>query len=470
MNYKPKVIHTLLGEEFYDKVEVAKFPQHILRYVNQKALKSIGLENLTEQQIIDHFGRFTPLNENLQFPLALRYHGHQFQQYNPQLGDGRGFLFAQVLDKDNRILDLGTKGSGTTPWSRGGDGRLTLKGAVREALATEYLTALGVYTSQTLSIIETGEQLQRNDEPSPTRSAVLVRLSHGHIRIGTFQRLAYEHNTQALIKLTEHCLKYYFNEDVPTDDKEKFLKLYRLTVKAQAKTVAQWTIAGFVHGVLNSDNINITGESFDYGPYRFLPYFDENFVAAYFDHSGLYRFGFQSNAVHWNLQRLAECFFSFFDSLEEFEKILKEFERNFFLEIENHFFKKLNLKKQSYQKNQEFIALTFQFLIETKCPYEAFFFENVGGRFRLNENIKGEQFKAMYKNWHSYCQEFEALNQRHLNIDFFSKSKPTTLLIEEIEAIWEAIDKKDDWSLFENKIKQIREMNLAYHELWKGNY
>src|SRR5271170_7670008 len=134
--------------------------------------------------------RFEPLPGNLEKPLALRYHGHQFDVYNPALGDGRGFLFAQLQDDAGRLLDLGTKGSGQTPWSRGGDGRLTLKGGVREVLATEMLEALGVYTSKSFSLFETGEKLTRGDEPSPTRSSVLVRLGHSHIRIGTFQRLA----------------------------------------------------------------------------------------------------------------------------------------------------------------------------------------------------------------------------------------------------------------------------------------
>ena len=137
-----------------------------------------------------HFGRFEPLPDSLAAPLALRYHGHQFRVYNPDIGDGRGFLFAQLRDERGRLLDLGTKGSGTTPYSRSGDGRLTLKGAVREMLASEMLEALGVTTSRTFSIVETHEELWRGDEPSPTRSAVLVRLSHGHIRIGSFQRLA----------------------------------------------------------------------------------------------------------------------------------------------------------------------------------------------------------------------------------------------------------------------------------------
>src|SRR6202044_3512540 len=135
--------------------------------------------------------RFEALPDNQPQPLAMRYHGHQFQTYNPDLGDGRGFLFAQLREAGTgRLLDLATKGSGRTPWSRTADGRLTLKGGVREVLAARMLEALGVYTSKAFALFETGEALMRGDEPSPTRSSVLTRLGHSHIRIGTFQRFA----------------------------------------------------------------------------------------------------------------------------------------------------------------------------------------------------------------------------------------------------------------------------------------
>src|SRR5690606_11285935 len=143
-----------------------------------------------------HFARFEPLPGSLAAPLAMRYHGHQFRTYNPHLGDGRGFTFAQLhdgpADAGGRLLDLGTKGSGPTPWARHGDGRLTLQGGVREVLAAELLEALGVDTCKIMSLYETGEGLTRGDEPSPTRSCVMVRLAHSHIRVGTFQRHAYE--------------------------------------------------------------------------------------------------------------------------------------------------------------------------------------------------------------------------------------------------------------------------------------
>src|SRR3984957_16308543 len=189
--YRSAPRYPTLGDALYDEVAPARFPRRELRFRNQRWAERVGLGTLDAAEWEAYFARFEPLPDNLTTPLALRYHGHQFDVYNPPLGDGRGFLLAQLLDDTGRLLDLGTKGSGTTPWSRGGDGRLTLKGGVREVLATEMLEAPGVNTSKSLSLFETGEELVRGDEPSPTRSSVLVRLSHSHIRFGTFQRLAH---------------------------------------------------------------------------------------------------------------------------------------------------------------------------------------------------------------------------------------------------------------------------------------
>ena len=212
-------------------------------------------------------------------------------------------------------MDLGTKGSGTTPFSRTADGRLTLKGAVREILATEMLAGLNVNTSQSFSVIETGERLVRHDEPSPTRSAVLVRLSHGHIRIGSFQRLAYMDDLEGIESLARHVSRFYFSgprglvdqqlcsldADAPLVD---LLPSLLLRISASiANTVGSWLAAGFVHGVLNTDNFNVTGESFDYGPWRFLPQFDPTLIAAYFDQTGRYAYGRQPDAALWAVCR-----------------------------------------------------------------------------------------------------------------------------------------------------------------------
>src|SRR3546814_232023 len=198
-----------LGPEFADPVRAQAFPQTILRFRNDRAAATIGLDTLSDAEWIAHFGRFEPLPDNLDPPLAQRYHGHQFRVYNPELGHGRGFTFAQMREAGSgRLLDLGTKGSGRTPWSRSGDGRLTLKGGVREVLATAMLEALGVRTSRSFSLIETGEDLVRGDEPSPTRSSVLVRLSHGHIRFGSFQRHAFFERGDRIAALSDYVIAH----------------------------------------------------------------------------------------------------------------------------------------------------------------------------------------------------------------------------------------------------------------------
>src|SRR3954463_10865552 len=205
--YRPDPRFPDLGPEFADPVRAEEFPQTILRFRNDRAAATVGLDTLTDDEWIAHFGRFQPLPGNIDPPLAQRYHGHQFRGYNPQLGDGRGFTFAQLREVGtDRRLDLGTKGSGQTPWSRQGDGRLTLKGGVREVLATAMLEALGVPTSKSFSLVETGEALVRGDEPSPTRSAVLVRLSHSHLRFGTFQRHAYFEAADRVGALVDHVI------------------------------------------------------------------------------------------------------------------------------------------------------------------------------------------------------------------------------------------------------------------------
>src|SRR4029079_17260401 len=242
-SYRPDPRTPSLGEGFFDEVLPARFPRHVLRLRNQRAAERIGLGDLDPSEWEQHFAAFTPLPGNLPRPLALRYHGHQFGVYNPHLGDGRGFLFAQARDaKDGRLLDLGTKGSGQTPWSRGGDGRLTLKGGGREALATEMLEALGVPTSKSFSLFETGEALFRGDEPSPTRSSVLVRLSHGHVRFGSFERLGHGKDVNGLAELCAYAGEQLLpGADRPAD-------LFDETCRRAAVLAASWMAAGFVHG------------------------------------------------------------------------------------------------------------------------------------------------------------------------------------------------------------------------------
>ncbi len=450
-----------LGPDFYDEVQAAVFPQRILRYRNQEAAQELHFDHLNATEWENHFARFEPLPHNLPSPLALRYHGHQFLSYNPDLGDGRGFLFAQI-QSPRGLLDLGTKGSGQTPYSRRGDGRLTLKGAFREILATELLESYGVRTSRTLSVFETGEFLQRNDEPSPTRAGVLVRVCHSHLRFGTFQRLAYLNQIENLKKLTEYSLRFYYPEIATTDEAEKAALFLQSVCRRSADLVASWMMSGFVHGVMNTDNMNITGESFDYGPYRLLPTYDPSFTAAYFDHQGLYSFGRQPITMAWNLEQLALSLQKAFPNLPS-QEILESFAEDFNSSVHKFFFRRLNLIPP--ENPGELLSLFFTFLEKEKPGYEQTFFDLHSGLQK--EKLERSPQKDLYRQ-DSFKKLREALmplspaRSDLIKHPYFTHNKPCTLLIEEIEALWKPIADEDDWSPFNKKLQDIRAFRDVY--------
>ncbi|GGE41626.1 UPF0061 protein [Agaricicola taiwanensis] len=464
--FKASTSHAALGPDFYDPVDAAAFPQHILRYRNHRWSDRVGLSHLSDEEWIAHFGQFEPLPGSFAQPLALRYHGHQFRVYNPDLGDGRGFLFAQLHDlEDGRLLDLGTKGSGQTPWSRTADGRLTLKGGLREILATEMLEALGVYTSKTFSLIETGEPLYRNDEPSPTRSSVLVRLSHSHIRIGSFQRLAYRKEEDNLQKLLDYTIRTYMPHVWRDELSARTAAFVGEVCRNVARTGAQWMMAGFVHGVLNTDNINVTGESFDYGPWRFLPTYDPGFTAAYFDETGLYAYGRQPETLAWNLVRLAGCLLPL-ASKEELEEALQVFWPALQRELSIAMLKRLGLTSRSDEEDADLIARFYGFLLESRAPFEQAIFDWRGGL--LSEQRAAKSPSALlyatpqFEPVHLALQLYEPVPDVNLDHPYFQRGEPVTMLLPDVEAIWSLIDSTDDWSGLDRKLSDIAEMSDAY--------
>ena len=447
--YRPDPALLALADWLASPVAAADFPQTRLRWRNDRAAASVGLDGLSEEAWLAHFGRFAALPGNLPRPLALKYHGHQFRVYNPEIGDGRGFLFAQLRDTSGRLLDLGTKGSGTTPYSRAGDGRLTLKGAVREILATEMLEALGVNTSRTFSVIETGEALWRNDEPSPTRSAVLVRLSHSHIRIGTFQRLLALEERDQMAALVDYCLAQFPGPPPPADTpgrEQPAVRLMHQVVERMADLAASYMVAGFVHGVLNTDNMNITGESFDYGPWRWLPAWDPGFTAAYFDHGGLYAFGRQPEALHWNCGQFAVALRLLADSaplvaaLERFGPLYME-------AVSRRWCWRLGVEPRGIEEDTRLVSLCEEAMREGQWQPDRFFFRHRGGR--------GEAGGALGE----ALADYAALASDH---PYWSDEGPQSLLIDEVEAIWDAIDAGDDWAPLDAKRAALRRMGEAH--------
>jgi serine/tyrosine/threonine adenylyltransferase len=447
--YRPDPRILTLGPDFYDPVEPAPFPQCTPRFLNERWAKRVGLR-LDADGWARHFCRFEPLPDNLPDPLALRYHGHQFRVYNPEIGDGRGFLMAQLRDDRGRLLDLGTKGSGQTPYSRHADGRLTLKGGVREVLATEMLEALGVNTSKSFALFETGEALERGDEPSPTRSAVLTRLSHGHIRIGTFQRLAFFGEVENIKKLVCYCLENLYTEKPSADDSENALELFDLVSRGTAELAASYLAAGFVHGVLNSDNISIAGESFDYGPWRFTPFWDPDFTAAYFDHYGLYAFGRQPEAIHWDLAQFAGCL-SLVAEAQPLSDMLAAWSGRFEQALVDAMLRRLGV---AGGKNDREIAGALIAALATRAqPIDRIFFDWRGGRDPGADLYPTEPFRSLARLLDG-CER----PQMH---PYWSDEAPCSMHIEEVEAIWSAIADADDWQPFDNKVRAVRRMGEA---------
>ena len=231
-------------------------------------------------------------------PIAQAYAGHQFGHFNPKLGDGRAILLGEVIGRDGQPRDLQLKGSGPTPWSRGGDGRAGIGPVLREYLISEAMHALGIPTTRSLAAVATGEEIFRE---VPVWGAVLTRVASSHLRVGTFQYFAARRDVEALRTLTDYALARHY------PGAEGAAGLLAGVVARQAELVARWMLVGFIHGVMNTDNCAISGETIDYGPCAFMDAYDPETVFSSIDHAGRYRYGHQPSIVQWNLARLAEA-------------------------------------------------------------------------------------------------------------------------------------------------------------------
>ena len=233
-------------------------------------------------------------------PLAMAYAGHQFGNFSPQLGDGRAILLGEVIDRDGVRHDIHFKGSGRTPFSRGGDGRAALGPVLREYILSEAMTALGVPTTRTLAAVTTGENIMREGwKPG----AVLTRVARSHIRIGTFQFFAHREDNEALKLLADYVIERYYPQ--VAEAQRPYRALLDAVIDRTAQLVAKWMTIGFIHGVMNTDNMSIVGETIDYGPCAFMDNFHPATVYSSIDSQGRYAYGNQPRIAHWNLSRLA---------------------------------------------------------------------------------------------------------------------------------------------------------------------
>jgi len=471
LEYRPAL--ESLGYDYFDEVAAAEFPQHILRFRNDQLLPLLGLNphEVKDDDFIQAFGKF----QGVRPFLALRYHGYQFGEYNSRLGDGRGFLYGQVRGTDGELYDFGTKGSGTTPYSRSADGRLTLKGGIREVLAAEALYNLGVRTSRCLSLIETGEALWRGDEPSPTRSSVMVRFSRSHIRFGMFERLHYFKRPDLIKKLLNHVIEQYYPKITPltkeeAGEEDKYVQFYAELVERVAQLVAQWMAAGFCHAVLNTDNMSITGESFDYGPFAFIPTYNPNFTAAYFDYYGRYSYGNQPGICKLNLEMLQQPLAAVIP-LADMETALTKFDDVFYSNYLQLMLNKMGFEQLPEPQTNELLGLTLQFLVDSQVGYHAFFAQlaqqfnpswrdDVDQIFNsalfLESAAEPDSLVKLREFYHHLLQTLSIDQMEDIAKRLQDKNPKTVLLRPVIETVWEAIAQEDNWQPFYELLKRIQ--------------
>ena len=240
-------------------------------------------------------------------PVAQVYAGHQFGGYSPRLGDGRALLLGEIVDPTGRRRDLHLKGSGRTPFARGGDGKAAVGPMLREYVVGEAMHGLRIPTTRALAVCATGERIARE---TPLPGAVLARVASSHVRVGTFQYAAATGDLDLVRRLADHVIARHHPQAAEADS--PYLALYEAVVEAQARLIARWMLVGFVHGVMNTDNMTISGETIDYGPCAFMDAFDPATVFSSIDHGGRYAYGNQPVVAQWNLARLAETLLPLF--------------------------------------------------------------------------------------------------------------------------------------------------------------
>ncbi len=312
-------------EGFYSSCQSAVVPTPKLIKLNSELASQLNL-NIESSTISDQLKIFSG-NESPQgsLPLAQVYSGHQFGGFSPQLGDGRALLLGEVLDENGQRFDIQLKGSGRTPYSRGGDGKAGLGPVLREYILSEAMYALGVPTTRALAAVTTGEKIMRE---MPIPGAVLTRVASSHIRIGTFQYFASRGEVDKVRQLANYTIARHYPELMQSDN--PYLNLLEAVCDAQALLVSKWMLIGFVHGVMNTDNMTISGETIDYGPCAFIDSYDPAAVYSSIDKQGRYALQNQPPIAQWNLTRLAEALLSLIDSDQEHAvelatKVLNEF-------------------------------------------------------------------------------------------------------------------------------------------------
>ena len=433
-----------LPQEFYTLQNWQGFDNPLLVIENSQLKKELGLENIKKQELLDIFNGSSSI-ENLK-PLSMAYSGHQFGQYVEQLGDGRGLLLGEI-DSSEGLIDIHLKGAGKTPYSRFGDGRAVLRSVIREYLCGEAMHALSIPSSRALMIIGSDEIVIR--EKSET-AAMLARTAKTHIRFGNFEYFHYNNKPEHVKALADFCINQYPSYFSKT--KNVYEDFFRVVVELTASLIAKWQASGFSHGVMNTDNMSILGETFDYGPYGFMEDYLPSYVCNHSDHQGRYAFKNQPYIGLWNCSALGHALSSLI-SEESQGEILQTYESIFQNTLAEIYRKKLGLTK-SNKNDAQLIQGLLDIMESEKLDYTNTF-RNLSRA--ITEIKTPELISDIAKSWIKSYQERQ--NNEAISLDkkilLMNKNNPKFILRNYMAQ--EAIDSAEDsdFSALETLIEVI---------------
>ncbi|WP_077622713.1 protein adenylyltransferase SelO [Sediminibacillus massiliensis] len=391
--------YSRLPDLFYSNVNPSPVESPQLSILNSSLAENLGLiqEELQSEDGVAMFaGNKLPGGAS---PLAQAYAGHQFGHFT-MLGDGRAVLIGEQITPQGERFDIQLKGSGRTPYSRGGDGRAALGPMLREYIISEAMYALGVPTTRSLAVVTTGESIVRETN---LPGAILTRVAASHLRVGTFQYAARWGTTEDLKTLADYAVNRHFPE--VQEDAQPYLAMYRQVIKRQADLMAKWQLVGFIHGVMNTDNITVSGETIDYGPCAFMDTYDPATVFSSIDRQGRYAYGNQPDIDGWNLARFAEALLPLFhDDQEEAVQIAQEALAEFPKLYHDNWLNGMCAKLGIFDKEKEDISLVEELLALMKK--HAADFTNTFRALTLDNSVEDGMFATQeFKEWKAKWQE-----------------------------------------------------------------
>ena len=454
--------YTQISDKLFSELKPDAVTNPSTVIVNNELAEKLGLnfKGISEEDLSNLFsGNSLPHGSK---PFAQAYAGHQFGQFTI-LGDGRAHIVGEQVTPDGEIFDIQYKGSGRTPYSRGGDGKAALGPMLREYLISEAMYYLGIPTTRSLAVVETGEKVYRE---VPLKGSILTRVASSHIRIGTFQFLAAHKDYEGMKSLLDFSIKRHFSNLKFSENLA--IEFIKAVMQKQINLIVEWMRVGFIHGVMNTDNSTISGETIDYGPCAFMDHYDANTVFSSIDTQGRYSFANQPSIIQWNLVRLAECLLPLIDkdekrSIEIAQNLINKFSLLFKDKWLQMMKKKLGIKDQS-EDDEELINNLIKWMQQKKPDFTNTFCNLMNYDHADDEEFEDDEFNNWKREWKKRVESKE-------HLDVMISCNPTLIprnyLVEEALSEAETDGKFDKFNELNEIISspyQLKKVNIKYLE------